>query len=83
MSRFQLLDPGSIQSFKTNSQKTLMSYVIARINDDFASESAKSIDIFQAITWVLDAWKEVNVDTIMSCFAKCGITRKQMSMKMT
>ena len=53
-----------------------MIYVIARIKDDFASEIAKSIDIFQAITWVIDAWKEVNVDTIMSCFAKRGITEE-------
>ena len=52
-----------------------MRYVIARINDDLtASEIAKGIDILQAITWVADSWKEVSVETIKNCFAKCGIT---------
>ena len=55
-----------------------MRYVVAHINDDlFASEIAKgSIDVPQAITWVTDAWKEVTVETIKNCFAKCGITEK-------
>ena len=74
-SRLQRLDAGIIQSFKTKYQKKLMRYVIARINDDLkASEIAKGIDILQAITWVADSWKEVSVETIKNCFAKCGIT---------
>ena len=74
-SRLQPLDAGIIQSFKTKSRKKLMRYVIARINDDLtASEIAKGINILQAITWVADSWKEVSVETIKNCFAKCGIT---------
>ena len=74
-SRLQPLDAGIIQSFKTKYRKKLMRYVIARINDDLtASEIAKGIDILQAITWVADSWKEVSVETIKNCFAKCGIT---------
>ena len=74
-SRLLPLDPGIIQSFKTKYRKTLMHYVIARINDDLtASEIAKGIDILQAITWVADSWKEVSVERIRNCFAKCGIT---------
>ena len=73
----QLLDAGIIQSFKTKYRKKLIRYVIARINDYlFASEIAKGIDIFQAITWVGDAWKEVSVETIKNCFAKCSITEQ-------
>ena len=54
-----------------------MRYIIARINDDlFAIEIAKGIDILPAITWVVDAWKEVSVETIKNCFAKCGITEQ-------
>ena len=71
----QLLDAGIIQSFKTKYRKKLMRYVIARITDDLtASEIAKGIDIPQAITWMADSWKEVSVETIKNCFAKCGIT---------
>ena len=54
-----------------------MRYVIARINDDlFTSETAKGIDILQAITWVADAWNEVSVETIKNCFATCGTTEQ-------
>ena len=74
-SRLQPLDAGIIQSFKTKYRKKLMRYVIARINDDLtASETAKGIDVLQAITWVSHSWKEVSVETIKNCFAKCGIT---------
>ena len=73
-SRLQPLDAGIIQSFKTKYRKKLMRYVIARINDHLtASEIAKGIGIVQAITWVADSWKEVSVETIKNCFAKCGI----------
>ena len=74
-SRLQPLDAGIILSFKTKYRKKLMRYVIARINDDlFASEI--DIDILQAITWVADAWNEVNVERIKNCFATCGITEQ-------
>ena len=54
-----------------------MRYVIARIDDNlFASEVAKGIDILKTITWVADAWKEFSVETIKTCFAKCGITEQ-------
>ena len=67
--RLQPVDAGIIQSFKTKYQKKFMRYVIGRINDDlFASEIAKGIEIFQAITWVADSWKEVSVETIKNCF---------------
>ena len=76
-SRLQPLDAGIIQSFETKYREKLMRYVIARINDDLtASEIAKGIDILQAITWVADSWKEVSVETIKNCFAKCGITHQ-------
>ena len=74
-SLLQPLDAEIIQSFKTKCRKKLMRYIIARINDDlFASEIAKGIDIFQAIAWVADAWKEVSIETIKNCFAKYCIT---------
>ena len=82
-SRLQPLDTGIIQSFQKKYQKKsmryviLMRYVIARINDGlFASEIAKGTYIFQAITWVADAWKEVSIETIKNCFATCGITEQ-------
>ena len=67
----------SVKVSKINYRKKLMRYVIARINDDlFTSETAKGIDILQAIIWVADAWNEVSVKTIKICFATCGITEQ-------
>ena len=40
----------------------------------YLPQTARGIDILQAITWVADAWKDVSVETIKNCFAKCGIT---------
>ena len=76
-SRLQPLDAGIVQSFKTKYRKKLMSYLTAPKNDDlFASEIAKGIDILQAITRVADTWKEVSVEKIKNCFAKCDITEQ-------
>ena len=74
-SRLQPLDAGIIQSFKSKYQKKLMRHVIARVKDDLlASEITNKINVLQAIGWVPDAWREVSVETIKNCFAKCGIT---------
>ena len=52
-----------------------MRHVIARVKDDLlASEITNKINVLQAIGWVTDAWREVSVETIKNCFAKCGIT---------
>ena len=76
-SHLQPFDAGIIQVFKTKYRKKLMRYVFSHINDDlFASEIAKGIDILQAIIWVADAWKEVNIGTIKNCFVKYGITEQ-------
>ena len=73
-SRLQPLDAGIIQSFKSKYRKKLMRYVIARAKENLlASEIAKGVNVLQAIAWVADSWKEVSVDTIKNCFAKCGI----------
>ena len=54
-----------------------MRYVLSRIaNNRSASEIVNSVDIFKAITWTSDAWKEVTTDTIKNCFAKCGIAEQ-------
>ena len=75
--RWQPLDAGIIQSFKTKYRQKLIRYVIAHANDNlFASDIAEGIDILQATLWVTDAWKEVSVETIKNCLAKCGVTEQ-------
>ena len=50
-----------------------MHYVLDQVNKDFhASNISKAVDILRAIKWATAAWNKVTVDTIKSCFAKCG-----------
>ena len=81
-SRFQPLDAGIIQSFKSKYRQKLIRYVIARVKEDsLASEIQKQIDVLQAIEWVAKAWKEVTAETIKNCFAKCGFTEETSEIK--
>ncbi|XP_057310677.1 tigger transposable element-derived protein 1-like [Hydractinia symbiolongicarpus] len=74
-SRLQPLDAGIIQNFKVKYRKRLVKYVLARIQENTsATEIVKAINVFVAIRWIQDAWKEVSSLTIKNCFQKCGIT---------
>ena len=54
-----------------------MCYVIAHLKEDLlASAIAKQIDVLQPIKWVAKAQREVTVETIKNCFAKCGFTQE-------
>ena len=76
-SRLQPLDADIIKNCKAKHRKKLLRHTIARIsNDRSASDTAKEIDILQAITWVAATWKEVSETTIKNCFAKCDIVQQ-------
>ena len=53
--------------------RKLMRYVLSRI----ANDRSASFGFLQAITWTFDAGKEVTIDTIKNCFAKCGIAEQR------
>ena len=72
-SRLQPLDAGIIQNFKVKYQKSLVKYVLSRINDNaFATEIVQDVNILMAIWWVQRAWKDVTPSTVKRCFEKCG-----------
>ena len=76
-SHLQPLDAGIVKNFKVKYRKKLLRHVIAGIsNDRSASDIAKVVKIFEAITWVAAAWKEISETTINNCFAKCGIVQQ-------
>ena len=53
--------------------------VNANSDDQNAYETAKEIDVIQALKWITSAWKEVSKDTINNCFAKCDVVEKPAS----
>ena len=73
-SRLQPLDTEIIQNFKVKYRKTLVKYVLARIQEDASTtQIVKGADVLVAIQWIQEAWKEVSNSTIKNCFEKCGI----------
>ena len=72
-SRLQPLDAGIIRNFKVKYQKSLVKYVLLRINDNaYAAEIVQDLNILMAIRWVQRAWKDVTPSTVKRCFEKCG-----------
>ena len=73
-SRLQPLNADIIQNFKVKYQRSLVKYVLARIQEDAsAMQIVKGMDLLVAIQWLQEAWKEVTNLTIKNCFEKCGI----------
>jgi hypothetical protein len=51
----------------------------ARRPTKLGPEILREITILQAYYWISAAWKEVDSDTIVKCFAKCGFTPECVS----
>ena len=72
-SRLQPLDAGIIRNFKVKYRKSLVKYVLSRINANAsAAEIVQDVNILMAILWVQRAWKDVTPSTVKRCFEKCG-----------
>ena len=68
-SKLQPLDAGIIRNFKVKYLKSLVKYVLSRINDNAsAAEIVQHVNILMAIQWVQRAWKDVTRATVMRCF---------------
>ena len=65
----QPLDLGIIQNFKVYYCKSLLQFVVAKI-DEFqkATDIVQSLTILHAIRWDAQAWKSVNSLTIQKSF---------------
>ena len=73
--KLQPLDLGIIQNFKVHYRKLLLCHIITMTTDhDSATDTAKSLDVLQAIRWMGTAWSKVENDTIIKCFAAAGIS---------
>ena len=57
-------------------RKLLLRHVLFHMNEaSCASDLAKSVNVFDAIMWLKNAWDNVKRTTIQKCFAKCGFTK--------
>ena len=79
-SKLQPLDLGIIQNFKVHYKKSLLRYVLAKIEEsDTPSDVIKSVTILTAIRWVAKAWRDVQPDTIIKCFRNAGVLSSDMT----
>ena len=62
-SRLQPLDAGIIRNFKVKYRKSLVKYMLSRINES-AAEIVQDVNILMAIRWVQRAWKDVTPSTV-------------------
>ena len=78
-SRLQPLDAGIIQNFKVKYRKTLVKYVLARINDySSAMQIIKDINILMAIRWAQEAMERSNRDDNEELFLRSVGLSKMM-----
>ena len=78
-SRLQPLDAGIIQNFKVKYRKTLVKYVLARINDySSAMQVIKDINILMAIRWAQEAMERSNRDDNEELFLRSVGLSKMM-----
>ena len=75
-SRLQPLDAGIFRNFKLKYRKSLVKYVLSRINENVsASDIIKDFDILMAIRWVQRTWKDVLPSMVKRCLERCDFKR--------
>ncbi|PFX22390.1 Tigger transposable element-derived protein 6 [Stylophora pistillata] len=56
-------------------KKLVLRHIISMTTDhDSTTDTAKTLDVVQAIRWMGTAWSKVENDTIIKCFAAAGIS---------
>jgi hypothetical protein len=70
----QPLDQGVIQNFKIKYRQLVMKHIVSQLDrkEVTLQTLTKELNVFQAVTWITNAWKQVTVSTIRSCFLKAG-----------
>lgn len=76
-SAIQPLDQGIIQSVKLYYRKLLLSSLVSNAATcTTVSEYLKKVTVLDAIGWLASAWKEVHLETVRRCFARCGFAEE-------
>ncbi|KFZ16898.1 hypothetical protein V501_02019 [Pseudogymnoascus sp. VKM F-4519 (FW-2642)] len=78
-SRFQPLDQGIIQSFKSHYRRQWLSYMLECYNNN--QDPRDSMDLHLAIRWILRSWNNyVSNTTIYNCFRKSTLVTTPLSL---
>lgn len=75
----QPMDQGLIQAMKLKYRKRQLQHVLLQMEkqkDKSGDQLLKDISVLDAICWVAQSWKEVEVSTVVKCFAKAGFSEK-------
>lgn len=78
----QPMDAGIIQTLKLKYRTRQLQHVITQMDkhlDKTGCQVLRDITVLDAIYWVAGSWREVQQDTIIKCFAKCGFTPEVLS----
>jgi hypothetical protein len=64
----QPLDQGVIQNFKIKYRQLVMMHIVSQLDRKGVTLQTltKELNVFQAVTWITNAWKQVTVSTIHS-----------------
>lgn len=70
----QPMDQGIIQAFKLQYRKRLVQHLLSALPSDMtvANVENRKISILDAVTWINTSWANVNKETIVKSFKKCG-----------
>jgi hypothetical protein len=81
-SRFQPLDQGIIQSFKSHYRRQWLSYMLECYNND--QDPQQTMNLHLAIRWILRSWNNcVSNTTIYNCFRKSTLIITPISLPIT
>lgn len=72
-SEIQPLDQGIIQTVKIRYRSKMLLSLLAKIDEcKSGTEFCKTINVLDAIRWIVAAWNDVGTSTIKSCFHRAG-----------
>ena len=78
-SKSQLMDQGVIRSLKAKYRRRMVCKYIASLD---AGNGIPKLSILDGMDMLVSPWDEVQTETIVNCFRKCGISVKDQELAM-
>lgn len=71
-SELQPLDLGVIRSFKVQYRKLLVRKILVNMEGNSPKKGVNFVNMFEAMSFVRQAWNSVTESTVINCFSKAG-----------
>jgi len=82
LSELQPLDQGIIQAMKANYRQSMLHSLLAAVGKfNTATESAKSVTVFDAIRWISSAWNNIRGEIILKWFRRAGFASPETDLQ--